>query len=149
MAAAVARELMRFTLRLELPADARILPMTRRAMEEYLEEAGLDEDQRADLVLALDEACANVIRHAFPGGRGRLFVVADVAVGQVVVRVEDDGVGFDTSSPRPDPGPYATSGRGLNIIRQLMTSVDLESRRSGGTRLVMRKVLPDLAPVGH
>ena len=149
MATAVAQELMRLTLRLELPADARILPMTRRAMEEYLQEAGLDGEECSDLVLALDEACANVIRHAFPGRPGRICVVADVADHQVVVRVEDDGVGFDISAPRPEPGPYDTSGRGLRIIRQLMTSVELQSLASGGTRVVMRKELPGLASASH
>lgn len=138
---------MRLSLRLELPADARILPMARRAMEEYLEEVGLVGDECSDLVLALDEACANVIRHAFPGRRGRISVVADVVDDEVVVRVEDDGVGFDTSVPRRQPGPYDTSGRGLNIISQLMTSVVLESRAAGGTRVVMRKALFPQVPV--
>jgi anti-sigma regulatory factor (Ser/Thr protein kinase) len=56
------------------------------------------------------------------------------------VQVEDDGVGFDASAPRPKPGPYDTSGRGLSIIRGVMTSVDVDSS-AGGTRVVMRKVL--------
>jgi len=138
---------MHLVLRLELPADARLLPMTRRAMEEYLAEAGLGADERADLVLALDEACANVIRHAFPGRSGRLRVGAEVLAGEVSVLVEDDGVGFDSAVPRPAPGLYDTSGRGLGIIRQLMTSVELESpTEDGGTRVVMRKTLDGRSP---
>lgn len=140
---------MRLSLRLELPADARFLPMTRRAMEEYLEEAGLVGDDCSDLVLALDEACANVIRHAFPGRPGRIDVAAEVVDGDVVVRVQDDGVGFDVSQPRPEPGPYDVSGRGLRIIRQLMTSVELESPPAGGTRIVMRKARAAGAPAYH
>lgn len=126
--------------------------MARRAMEEYLDEAGLVGDEREDLVLALDEACANVIRHAFPGGSGRISMTAELREEQVVVEVEDDGVGFDASVPRPMPGPYDTSGRGLSIIRDVMTSVDVDSS-PGGTRVVMRKALsgraPDLALAAH
>lgn len=140
---------MPLSLRLELPADARILPMTRRAMQEYLEEAGVRGDDCSDLVLALDEACANAIRHAFPGRQGRIAVVADVVDGEVVVRVADDGVGFDVSRPPPEPGPYDVSGRGLRIIRQLMTAVELESLPAGGTRIVMRKALAAGAPAYH
>lgn len=114
--------------------------MARRAMDEYLDEAGLVGDEREDLVLALDEACANVIRHAFPGGSGRISMTAELCEQEVVVQVEDDGVGFDASAPRPKPGPYDTSGRGLSIIREIMTSVDVDSS-AGGTRVVMRKVL--------
>jgi anti-sigma regulatory factor (Ser/Thr protein kinase) len=131
---------MRLVLRLDLPADARFLTMARRAMDEYLDEAGLVGDEREDLVLALDEACANVIRHAFPGGFGRISMTAERCEQEVVVQVEDDGVGFDASAPRPKPGPYDTSGRGLSIIRGVMTSVDVDSS-AGGTRVVMRKVL--------
>ena len=122
--------------------------MTRRAMRVYLTQAGVGDEERADLVLALDEACANVIRHAFPDrtcGRIRLRAEADEA--QVAVRVEDDGVGFDPASVLPRPGPFATSGRGLGIIRQLVTSVDLESpTETGGTRVVMRKAVRAPAP---
>ena len=133
---------MRLVLKLDIPADARFLSVTRRAMEEYLQEAGLHLDERADVVLALDEACANVIRHAFPGRVGRIRVAAEVDGGQAAVRVEDDGVGFDPTVPRPVPAPYATSGRGLRIMGQLMTSVELESpTASGGTRVVMHRRL--------
>jgi serine/threonine-protein kinase RsbW len=145
---------MRLLLQMELPADARLLPMTRRAMAEYLDEAGLTENERADLVLALDEACANVIRHAFPGTAGRFRLRAEVVATQVDLEVEDDGVGFDADAPRRPPDPYDTSGRGLRIIRELMTSVELVSpTESGGTRVVMRKVLTlpilrDAVPAG-
>jgi anti-sigma regulatory factor (Ser/Thr protein kinase) len=132
---------MRLVLRLDLPADARFLPMARRAMEEYLDEAGVVGDERADLVLALDEACANVIRHAFPGGSGRISMLVELSPVEVVVEVQDDGVGFDALAPRPEPGLYDTSGRGLSIIRRLMTSVDVDSSAKGGTRVVMRKTL--------
>ena len=140
---------MRLVLRLELPAHARILPMARRAMEEYLEEAGLCGDDCSDLVLAFDEACANVIRHAFPGRLGRICVVAEVVDGAVVVQVEDDGVGFDLTAARPDPGLYDDSGRGLDIIRRLMTSVELDSAPAGGTRVVMRKAVGGMAGASH
>lgn len=134
---------MHLILHLELPADARLLPMTRRAVGGYLLDAGMAEDERADVVLALDEACANVVRHAFPhhpGGRIRL--MAEITQGGVRVEVEDDGVGFDPEAPRRQPQPWDTSGRGLHLIRELMTSVELESPTDGGgTRVVMRKAL--------
>lgn len=116
--------------------------MTRRAMRVYLAQAGVPQEESADVVLALDEACANVIRHAFPGARGRIRLRADVVDGRADVRVEDDGVGFDAKAPRARPDVYDTSGRGLRMMRELMTSVDLESpTETGGTRVVMCKTL--------
>ncbi len=131
-------------LQLELPADARLLPRTRRAVNGYLEEVGADSEERADVVLALDEACANVIRHAFPNGtQGVIRLRAEISGDAVTVQVEDDGVGFDAlEASRHEPRPEDTSGRGLSMIRQLMTTVHLESpTETGGTRLRMRKVL--------
>ena len=139
---------MRVRLQLDLPADARLLPRTRWAMLGYLEELGAGEDVAADIILALDEACANVVRHAFPEGEGSFRLSAELSGTEVVVQVEDHGVGFN---PYETGGlgaePEATSGRGLRMIRELMTNVQVESpMANGGTRLLMRKALDDRAP---
>ena len=131
-------------LQLELPADARLLPRTRNAVAGYLEDVGAEPDERADVVLALDEACANVIRHAFPhGATGTIRLRAEIGADAVTVQVEDDGVGFDAlEATRREPLPEDTSGRGLHMIRTLMTTVQLESpTETGGTRLRMQKLL--------
>ncbi|MEO6121478.1 MAG: ATP-binding protein [Acidimicrobiales bacterium] len=139
------RNPMRLILQLELPAQARMLPKTRRAVDGYMEDLGSDADSRADVVLALDEACGNVIRHAFPGrADGVIRLRAEISDGAVTVQVEDDGVGFDPYSDTMDPaGPHDVSGRGLGMIRHLMTSVELQSpvTEAGGTRVTMEKVL--------
>lgn len=107
------------------------------------------------MILALDEACANVIRHAFPEGDDGCFrLVAEISDEDVRMAVEDDGVGFtpEAIDLRPHPGDHddeaiATSGRGLDIIRQVMTDVEVRSpTESGiGTRLVMTKRLREPA----
>ncbi|MDQ1436916.1 MAG: hypothetical protein QOK43_545 [Acidimicrobiaceae bacterium] len=146
---------MRLILQLVLPADARLLPRTRRAVAEYLAEIGASAEHVDDVILALDEACANVIRHAFPeGDDGTFRLVADIADDEVNMSVEDDGVGFksDLIDLRAEADPAdcdavgnanATSGRGLEIIRRLMTSVEVRSptETGVGTRLQMHKRL--------
>jgi anti-sigma regulatory factor (Ser/Thr protein kinase) len=134
---------MRLILQLVLPADARLLPRTRRAIAEYLAEIGAAEEHVDDVILALDEACANVIRHAFPGvDQGMFRLVAEISDDEVSISIEDDGIGF---APKDVDlrDAEATSGRGLHIIRQLMTSVEVRSpTESGvGTRLHMHKRL--------
>lgn len=135
---------MRVRLQLELPADASLLPRTRWALAGYMEEFGAGPEVAGDVILALDEACANVVRHAFPnGGSGVYRLSADLNPHELVFEVEDDGVGFDPfEQVLTEPELQATSGRGLRLIRHLMTSVEVESPRpSGGTRLHMRKRL--------
>ncbi len=131
---------MHVRLQLELPADAKMLPRTRWALLGYLEELGAGEETTSDVVLALDEACANVVRHAFLEGDGTFKLTANLTDDEVEVVVEDDGVGFNPFEVTAlGCSPEATSGRGLRIIRQLMTSVEVESPMpEGGTRLRMR-----------
>lgn len=128
-----------------LPADARLLPRTRRAIAEYLSEIGADSEHVDDVILALDEACANVIRHAFPEGQAGTFrLVAEICDDEVRMCVEDDGVGISEDAlDLRDPGTEATSGRGLDIIRRLMTSIEVRSptETGSGTRIHMRKRL--------
>lgn len=143
---------MRLLLQLDLPAEARFLPRTRRTIADYLEEVGADADDSADVVLAMEEACANVVRHAFPQGTtGTIHLRAELGPDSVEVQVEDHGVGFDAfSAPFQEAELEDLSGRGLRIIREVMSSVDVESpTNTGGTRLRMAKQLharPAAAP---
>jgi serine/threonine-protein kinase RsbW len=137
-------EAVQFALQVALPLNTRLLPKTRQALAGYLEEVAMPEETLHDVILALDEACTNVIRHAFPGtADGEYHVSAVVEGGEIRITVEDHGVGFDAS--RLDEAwvePDATSGRGLSIIQSVMSSVDVtRPTGDGGTRLVMRKKL--------
>lgn len=135
---------MRLVVDLTLPTEARLISQTRRAFTGYLEEMGVDGDDVSDVALALAEACTNVLRHACT--RGDSFrLSAELGPDEVVLVVEDDGIGLPPSADRaPSTGPEATatSGRGLFLIRALMTSVVLETTPARqGTKLQMRKSL--------
>ena len=135
---------MQFALQVALPLNTRLLPKTRQALAGYLEEVAMPEDTLHDVILALDEACTNVIRHAFPGtADGGYSVHAVVEGGEIKITVEDHGCGFDPARLDEDwVEPEATSGRGLSIIQSVMSSVDVSTPETdGGTRLVMRKLL--------
>lgn len=135
---------MQFALQVALPLNVRLLPKTRQAVAGYLEEVEADEDVVHDVILALDEACTNVIRHAFPGTPDAGYQVTAVVEGREVrITVEDHGVGFDPARMDEDwVEPEAVSGRGLSIIQSVMSSVDVSRpEHDGGTRLVMRKTL--------
>jgi len=130
---------MHFVVTMRLPADAANLASTRRAVAGCLDAFGASRETQDDVILALNEACANVVLHAFPSdGPGTMQIETEVDDHAVSVKVEDDGVGFDPSVL--DDGAERTSGRGLHMIRQLMTSLEVESPVSGGgTRVTMRK----------
>ena len=133
---------MHLLLALNLPAEERLVPAARRAMAGFLLAAGVAPDTVDDVVLALDEACSNVLQHAFPSGNpGSYELRADFRPEEVVIEVADHGVGFDAMDWR-SATTLDLAGRGLDIMRRVMTSVEVESpRQEGRTRLRLRKRL--------
>lgn len=91
----------------------------------------------------VQEALTNVARHA----RARIVRVHVSADDRTcLVRVEDDGIGFDVAEAER---PGKRRGLGLLGIRervsQLGGSVQIESAPSGGTRISVQLPLPDAA----
>ncbi len=135
---------MHLELDLTLPSQHDFVRTTRRAIAAYLEAAGVPERLREDLVLAIDEACTNVVDHAFPAGGGAISVHLRLLPHEVVVEVSDAGVGFNAyDQPLSTPGRLAVKGRGIELMRRLVTTVEMESPAvTGGTRIRLRHPMP-------
>jgi serine/threonine-protein kinase RsbW len=105
---------------------------------------GLLDDARGDLRLLTEEACTNVVMHAFPGREpGELTLELDYADGVASVTLIDDGVAFSPSdAPRPDLGADWQSRReggvGWHLIRTLSDELEYE-RVDERNRLTLRK----------
>ena len=133
---------MRLIVDLTLPTDARLISQTRRMFSGYLAEMGVDDDDVSDVALALAEACTNVMRHAFTVPNQCFHLSAELRPEEVVLVVEDEGVGLPPGAGASMPDPTATSGRGLQLIRELMTTVEVDAGPGdAGTRVQMRKSL--------
>ncbi len=142
---------MRLALDLSLPAESRLLAATRKVLALYLREFGTPEDIVDDVILAVDEACTNVLQHAYPQGPdldSYYLLRADLQQDRILIEVVDEGIGFDIMAKpavrHEDGDPRnAASGRGLEVMRHLMTTVEVESPTpAGGTRLRMIRQLP-------
>jgi serine/threonine-protein kinase RsbW len=132
----------RLVVDLTLPTDARLISQTRRMFSGYLSEMGVDHDDVDDVALALAEACTNVMRHAYGESDQCFHLTAELRPEEVVLVVEDEGVGLPVGAGASMPDPTATSGRGLQLIRELMTDVDVSTApQRAGTRVHMRKSL--------
>jgi anti-sigma regulatory factor (Ser/Thr protein kinase) len=134
---------MHLCLDVSLPATYEFVRTTRRVVASYLEEAQVDPAQSSDLVLAIGEACSNVVQHAFPGGEGTFRLILDLRPEEVVVEITDAGVGFEPFEQAIAPfGRLAVSGRGIEIMRRLVTAVEVQSPTPlGGTRVRLRQRL--------
>jgi serine/threonine-protein kinase RsbW len=111
-------------LKLSLPARSENLRRVRRTVSEFAESLGLDEDRVADLRLAVNEACSNVVRHAYETD-GQMAVEAKAEGDYLVVTVHDTGRGLREASG--DPG----AGLGLRVASAVSESLEIRGHDDG------------------
>lgn len=117
---------------LRLPAEPRVLSDVRRALRRWLRAGGADDGETTEVTLAVNEACANAIEHAYSPAAATFEVGARASNGDVMISVSDVG---QWRSPRG-----RNRGRGLTIIDAAMDEVEIRSN-AAGTEIVMRRRL--------
>lgn len=111
-------------------ARARMLRHIRRSVHRWLADNGVTAPASDDIVSAVDEACINVVEHAYGPSGGRILVAARREGHTVEVRITDDG--------RWRPYRTRNRGRGVAIMEELMDEVDVD-RSPKGTVVTMRR----------
>ncbi|HEY7147298.1 MAG TPA: ATP-binding protein [Streptosporangiaceae bacterium] len=101
---------------LVFPREALSVPVMRRVLGETLDRLGVADACVADLLLAVTEACTNVLRHSGPGLRYE--VVARVGRNRCVLEVLDAGRGFN---PARIAG-YRGAGRPMSRLRRRLAA---------------------------
>ena len=114
-----------------LPAEEPSITGMRHALLAWVDAFRDEEWRRADIELAVSEACTTVVLHAYPTGRpGLIDVSADVVDHALTVTVTDTGVGM---RPRADsPG----AGLGLSTLSAVSTAVVINARTTGTALLL-------------
>jgi serine/threonine-protein kinase RsbW len=122
---------------LEVPAKPEFLLLARLAATSVGRSAGASEETIADLKLAVTEAVANAVRHAYPSDSpGRVTVELTATAGRLEIAVSDEGRGLGGADVSTAPGPLAESGMGLSIIRAIADELDVGAGPDGrGTRV--------------
>ena len=108
--------------------------LVRHELRRWLTRDGVAPDQAAEVALACSEACANAVEHASEVAEHAFEVEARRVDGDLVLSVRD----FGSWDDRPRIA-YAR-GRGLEIMRSLMDSVEVVNGENG-TEILMRRSL--------
>jgi anti-sigma regulatory factor (Ser/Thr protein kinase) len=111
------------------------------------EQLRLSEEALFDFDLAVEEASANVVRHAYrPGQAGDLMLRVETADDMVCISLTDWGLPFDAESVRPfdvraTVETRTEGGTGLQLIHSLMDDVVRKTASAPGepNTLVLRK----------
>jgi anti-sigma regulatory factor (Ser/Thr protein kinase) len=114
------------------PAHADALGGLRHLLRRWLAGHGASENEIYDITVAVQEAAANAVEHAYAPGAAAFSVDAHNEEGAIVVTVTDRG--------RWREARGQNRGRGFPLMRGLMESVDVQPAEHG-TSVILRRTL--------
>ena len=127
-------------LSFSLPPEPSRLLRARERIRDFLQQHCSSQGAIDDVVLCIEEACTNVIRHS--GSREEMRIALRLGGNDLVAEVTDHGKGFDTGAVDLDavPDVRAPGGRGLFLMAHLMDEVALTRHDGLSVRMVKRSV---------
>jgi len=136
------------TVRLDFDSTFEMLDLVQVISDHIARVAGLDEEARHWVNVAVRESVINAIKHGNANDeRKRVHVEftpleSAAPLEGIQIRVRDEGPGFDPST-LPDPlapeNLLKSSGRGIFLIRSFMDEMVLQRAPQGGMEVVMVK----------
>lgn len=131
---------------LVIMSEAKHLPKVRQAVEAIGGLAGFCPKDCHAMALAVDEALANVIKHAYGGARDKTIEIDIQQLNQkdkssgVEIRIRDYGKTVEPSKIKSrELTDVRPGGLGVHIMKKIMDQVIYECPPDGGTRLRMIK----------
>lgn len=115
--------------------------------------AQFDEDEIFHIELACDEACTNIIEHAYGNEEeGPITVQWHISSDQFIITFSDKGQAFNPDTVPLPPSPQditnldnlsnlKVGGLGLHFMKKLMDDVSFVFDREAGNQLIMVKHL--------
>lgn len=126
--------------RFELIATSEVLSPLRKELRQLLTSAGWEKKTVEEVLLVVDEALTNIIRHAYQGQSGKMTVDVNVSDDKIEIVLEDQGKKFDpTQVPSPELPRQKPGGLGIHFIRTIMDQVIYEGDKVEGNRLRLVK----------
>jgi anti-sigma regulatory factor (Ser/Thr protein kinase) len=121
------------------PATAESVPLARADVTAFAEQAGVEAEELDSIRLAVSEAVANAVLHAYEQPNGSIQVSVNYLPGELWLFVGDSGSGFRVRHNSRG------LGLGLALIARLADDFEILSRGTGGTELRMQFKLEELA----
>ncbi len=136
---------LRVDVSLTLPRDEMSVPVARHLCDFAMEELGVSADCRADVVLALTEACTNVVEHSTADYPYAVNITLDEQRCSIRVKGGDSNVDL-TQLERPDPTGTSRHhdrerGRGVDLMHRLVDNVAFTAEPDEGLMVHLHKDL--------
>ncbi|MDZ7289812.1 MAG: ATP-binding protein [candidate division KSB1 bacterium] len=131
------------TITIRLCSDPKLLKIVRAGIAHLCELAGFSEEQRHRVTLAVDEACTNIIKHAYNGATDKpILITARLIENGIEVVLRDYGKKTDPESIKSrDLDDIRPGGLGVHLIHSAMDSVVYDNTLPDGNQLILKKYL--------
>jgi len=130
---------------LKIPGETDNLEIIRQFVSSIAEKVGFTADDINKIELAVDEACANVIKHAYTKeSKGLIDIAIEIDYKKLVIFITDHGKGFDVHQIlQKDVKEYLAElrvgGLGIYLMKALMDEVEFDSQPGVKTQVKMVK----------
>lgn len=131
-------------LEMRFPAKPERLTMVRSVVKKASEAAGFNEKLGEKLVIAVNEACMNVIQHAYGGGgTGDILLEISSDDSHIMFRLVDfaDPIDLDKVKSR-ELDDIRPGGLGVHFINEIMDELNMGHLEDGkGNYIEMKKII--------
>lgn len=141
-------------LSIHTPGHGSYLTYIRTLVGDLARKVGFPDDDVAKVEMSVDEACSNVVKHAYSPKKKWIWqhrhpeirLDMQVKADKMIIEIHDHGQQFDFASYKPDAIPdrltdMKTNGYGIAIMREFMDEVTYSSSDATGNTLRLVKYL--------
>lgn len=123
------------------------LAIIRDFIKSAANQSGFSEDSAGKIILAVDEACTNIIKHAYKySPEGSILIKIKFNDPKFSISITDEGSHFDPNKvPEPDLREYykqkRVGGLGMFLIKKLMDEVNYSTLSGNKNQVILVKYL--------
>ena len=132
---------MKDSLTITIPSHPKYLSVVRSVTGKIAQIYEITEPLTEDMKLAVDEACANVIKHAYRGDRTKKIVLKyKITKKSFNVIIEDSGIKAQTDLIKGRSlDDIRPGGLGIHFIKRVFDVLQFDETKKKGNRLILIK----------
>lgn len=125
------------------------LALVREFTKKAAEECGFPEETSGKIVLAVDEACTNIIKHAYKySPDGKIIITIKFDKDKLAISIIDEGTHFNPNNvPEPNIVEYykqkKVGGLGIFLMKKLMDEVKYSTISGNKNEVTLVKYLTE------
>ncbi len=128
-------------IHLKIKSHPENLKQVRKIISDATSEISFSKEDSGSIILAVDEACSNIIRHSYKNDHTKEIQISiEATSASLAISIIDKGKKFDINSIKSrDITQLKPGGLGLYIIQHVMDHVQFKHTPEGYNQLTMMK----------